>query len=82
MINLSPNELKFIPKSRGITDYKNKSEDNLINLLSEPKTTFFFSKIKQKILTKNLMNQDMSFLNKKKRDYKKSLWHKKNKKSF
>ena len=67
MINLSPNELKFIPKCRGITDYKNKSEDNLINLLSEPKTTFFFSKIKQKILTKNLMNQDMSFLNQKKK---------------
>ena len=44
MINLSPNKLKFIPKSRGIRDYKNKSEDNLINLLSEPKTTFFFRK--------------------------------------
>ena len=42
MINLSPNKLKFIPKSRGIRDYKNKSEDNSINILSEPKTTFLF----------------------------------------
>ena len=42
MINLSPNKLKFIPKSRAIRDYKNKSEDNSINILSEPKTTFLF----------------------------------------
>ena len=36
MINLSLNELKLIAKSRSIEDYKNKSEDDLIKILSEP----------------------------------------------
>ena len=36
MINLSPNELKLIRKTRGIRDYKNKSEDDLIkNLVNQ-----------------------------------------------
>ena len=30
MLNLSLNELKIIGKSRGIKDYKSKSEDELI----------------------------------------------------
>ena len=38
MINLSLNELKLIAKSRNIKDYKNKSENDLIKILSEPKT--------------------------------------------
>ena len=31
MINLSLNELKLIAKSRGIKDYKNKSNDEIPN---------------------------------------------------
>ena len=38
MINLSLDELKLIAKNRGIKDYKNKSKDDLIKVLSEPKT--------------------------------------------
>ena len=36
MIDLSLNKLKLIAKNRGIKDYKNKSEDDLIKILSEP----------------------------------------------
>ena len=44
MINLSLNELKLAAKSRGIKDYENKSEDDLIKILSEPKTKTSLSK--------------------------------------
>ena len=36
MINLSLKELKLIAESRNIRDYKNKSENDLIKILSEP----------------------------------------------
>ena len=48
MINLSLNELKLIEKSRNIKDYKNKSENNLIKILSEPKPKINLSKNKKK----------------------------------
>ena len=37
MVNLSLNELKLIAKSRNIKDYKKKSENDLIKIISEPK---------------------------------------------
>ena len=37
MINLSLNELKLIAKYRGIKDYKNKSEGDLIKYLVNQK---------------------------------------------
>ena len=37
MLNLTLNELKLVAKNRGIKDYENKSEDNLMKILSEPK---------------------------------------------
>ena len=37
MMNLSLNELKLIAQSRNISDYKNKSEKDLIKALSEPR---------------------------------------------
>ena len=46
MINLSLNELKLIAKSRGIKDYKSKSKDELIKILSEPKPKINFHKQK------------------------------------
>ena len=36
MINLSLNELKLIAQSRNISDYENKSKEDLIKALSEP----------------------------------------------
>ena len=44
MIDLSLNKLKLIAKNRGIKDYKNKSEDDLIKILSEPKAKISLSK--------------------------------------
>ena len=37
MLNLTLNELKLVAKNRGIKDYENKYEDNLMKILSEPK---------------------------------------------
>ena len=37
MINLSLNELKLIAQIRNIGDYENKSKEDLIKALSEPK---------------------------------------------
>ena len=37
MINLSFNELRLISKIRNISDYENKSKEDLIKALSEPK---------------------------------------------
>ena len=49
MINLSLSELKLISKSKSIKDYKNKSENDLIKILSEPmpKTNLSRKKIKE-----------------------------------
>ena len=49
MINLSLSELKLISKSRSIKNYKNKSENDLIKILSEPmpKTNLSRKKIKE-----------------------------------
>ena len=51
MINLSLNELKLIAKNKSIKDYENKSEDDLIKILSEPISLSKrrIKKIKQKI---------------------------------
>ena len=37
MINLSFDELRLIAQIRNISDYENKSKDDLIKALSEPK---------------------------------------------
>ena len=38
MINLSFDELKLIPQVRNISGYENKSKEDLIKALSEPKS--------------------------------------------
>ena len=48
MISLSLNELKLVPKSRGIKGYGNKSEDELMKILSEPKPKIGLSKTRIK----------------------------------
>ena len=52
MLNLSLDTLKHIVKSRGIKDYENKSEDDLIKILSEPKIKISLSKKKIKDIRK------------------------------
>ena len=53
MINLSLNELMLITKSRSFKDYKNKSEEDLTKIFSEPKPKTNFSKKKIKKVKKD-----------------------------
>ena len=53
MISLSLNELKLITKSRSFKDYKNKSEEDLTKILSEPKPKTNLSKRKIKKIKKD-----------------------------
>ena len=55
MINLSLDDLKLVAKNRGIEDYKNKSEDGLIKILSEPKTKIRL--FKNRIVVKKDVNK-------------------------
>ena len=48
MMSLSLNELTLVPKSRGKKDYENKSQDELIKVLSEPKPKISLSKMRIK----------------------------------
>ena len=52
MINLSLDELKLAAKNRNIKDYKNKSEDDLIKIISDPKPKISISKNKLKEIEK------------------------------
>ena len=65
MINLSLNELKLIAKTRNIKYYKNKSENDLIKILSEPKPKINLSKKKVKEIKRYFSKLDMGFLNQK-----------------
>ena len=56
MINLSLNELKLIAKRRSIKDYKEKSEEDLIKILSEPRPKISLSKNKIKEIKSNFSN--------------------------
>ena len=53
MLNLSLNELKVIAKKRGIKEYKNMSEDDLIKIFSKPNTKL---KLSEKRMKDILMN--------------------------
>ena len=53
MINLSLNKLRLTAKRRNIKDFKNKSENDLIKILSEPKPKINFSKRKIKKIKKD-----------------------------
>ena len=56
MINLSLDELKLKAKNRNIRDYKNKSEEDLIQILSEPKPKISIRKMKIKEIKKDFVN--------------------------
>ena len=53
MINLSLDELKLVAKNRNIRDYENKSEEDLIKILSEPKPRTSVTKKKLKEIKKD-----------------------------
>ena len=48
MMSLSLNELTLVAKSRGKKYYENKSQDELIKVLSEPKPKISLSKMRIK----------------------------------
>ena len=52
MIHLSLDALKLVAKNRGIKDYENKSEEDLIKILSESKTKIIIPKKKIKEIKK------------------------------
>ena len=73
MINLSLNKLKLIAKSRNIKDYKNKSENDFIKILSEPKPKINLSKNKLKQIKKDCKKVRYGFAKSKINEFGKSL---------
>ena len=83
MINLSLNELKLIAKSRDIKDYENKSEDELITRLNQPKLKISLSKQKIKEIWEKFGKlRDRFSKSKIKEIRKKCLWNGKQKQPF
>ena len=78
MIILSLDELKVIAKKRGIKDYENKSEDDLIKILSEPKTKLNFSKKRIKDIRKDFNKSRHMFSGSKIKQIRKNLYNIKN----
>ena len=75
MINFSLNQLKVIVKSINIKDYENKSEDDLIKILSEPKPKINISKKKIKEITKGFSELRYGFSKSKINEFRGSLYN-------
>ena len=75
MINLSLNELKLIAKSRNIKDNKNKSENDLIKILSKPKPKINLSKKKIKEIKKYFSEVRYKFSKSKINEFRRSLYN-------
>ena len=61
MINLSLAELKLVAKNRNIEGCENKSEDDLIKILSEPKPKISITKEKLKEIVKDFIELSHKF---------------------
>ena len=82
MINLSLNEFKLVAKSRNIKNYKNKAENDLIKILSEPKSKINLSKKKIKDIKKDFSELRYGFSKSKINEFKRSLYNIETKKIF
>ena len=82
MINVSLDELKLIAKSRDFKDYKEKSEENLIKILSEPKPKISLSKKKIKEIEKDLSELRRMFSKSKTNKFRRTLYNIKKKKKI
>ena len=82
MINVSLDELKLIAKSRDFKDYKEKSEENLIKILSEPKQKISLSKKKIKEIEKDLSELRRMFSKSKTNKFRRTLYNIKIKKKI
>ena len=82
MINLSLKELKLIAESRNIKDYKNKSENDLIKILSKPKPKINLSKNKIKDIKKDFNKLRFGFSKSEINEFRRSLYNIKNQKNL
>ena len=78
MINLSLDELKLVAKNRNITDYENKSEKDLIKVLSGPKTKIRIDKRKLEEIRKDFNELRYKFSKKEIDKYRKAFYDIKN----
>ena len=82
MVRLSLHELKLVAKSKGIKDYKNKSEDELIKLLSKPKPKINFSKQRIENIRRKFNELRCRFSKSKIKQIRRNLHEKENKNLF
>ena len=82
MLKVTLNELKLVLESRGIKDYENKSEVDLIKILSEPKTKISLSKKKIKDIRKDFNKSRYKLYKSKIKEIRKSLYNRKKTKNF
>ena len=78
MINLSLDELKLVAKNRNIRDYENKSEKDLIKVLSELKPKIRINKKKLEEIRKYFNELRHKFSKKEIDKYRKSFYDIKN----
>ena len=78
MINLSLNELKLMAQYRNISDYENKSKEDLIKALSKPKPKLGINKKKLEEIRKDFYNLRHKFPKKEVDKYRKGFYGIKN----
>ena len=76
MMNLSLNEIKLIAKNRDIKDYENISKDDLIKILSEPKTKISPSKRRIKDIKEKFKESRYTFSKSKINEIRRGLYNK------
>ena len=82
MINLSLDELKLVAKDRNIRNYENKSEEDLIKILSEPKPKISITKKKLKEIKKDFSELRHKFSKEEIDKFRKSFYNIKNHKNL
>ena len=82
MINLSLDELKLVAKNRNIRDYENKSEEDLIKILSELKPRISITKKKLKEIKKDFSELRHKFSKEEIDKFRKSFYNIKNHKNL
>ena len=79
MINLSFDELRLIAQIRNISDYENKSKEDLIKALSEPKIEVNVKKKRLEKIRKDFDELRHKFSKKEIKEYRKAFYLAKNK---
>ena len=82
MINLSLDKLKLVAKNRNIKGYENKSEEDLIKILSDPKPKISISKKKLKEIEKDFRELRHKFSKEEIDKFRKSFYNIKNHKNL